>query len=320
VLSGGTAIGTTVDYGGQEIVYGGGTASGTIVNGGGFEVLSAGAAATDTELTSDGAIDITYLPFSFSAASATIDSNDVLTVSAGGQTYTQQLVGDYTGSAFVVAPDLVGGTTVTLNGAACYRAGTLILTDRGEVAIENLAVGDKAITVTGKAVPITWIGHRHVDCRLHPRPEQVWPVRIAAYAFGPDTPHRDVWLSPDHAVFVADVLVPIKYLIDGYSIAQQQTDDVLYYHIELPRHDVLLANGLPAESYLDTGDRAAFANGDDTIRLFPDFSTITRDAMAVWEARGYAPLVVHGPQIEAARARIRSLLRQPKRITRGPVR
>jgi hypothetical protein len=31
-----------------------------------------------------------------------------------------------------------------------------------------------------------------------------------------------------------------------------------YVHVELDRHDILLAEGLPAESYLDTGNRAAF--------------------------------------------------------------
>ena len=31
-----------------------------------------------------------------------------------------------------------------------------------------------------------------------------------------------------------------------------------YYHVELSTHDVILAEGLATESYLDTGNRAAF--------------------------------------------------------------
>jgi len=94
------------------------------------------------------------------------------------------------------------------------------------------------------------------------------------------------------------VLIPIKHLINGISIAQVPLDDVTYYHIELPRHDVLLAEGLPAESYLDTGDRGNFDNGGCSVVLYPDFAT------RVWEAKGCAPLVVTGPELDAVRCRL----------------
>ncbi len=57
--------------------------------------------------------------------------------------------------------------------------------------------------VPGEApAPIIWAGQRYVDCVRHPKPLQVWPVRIAAGAFGPGRPHRDRWLSPDRAVYI----------------------------------------------------------------------------------------------------------------------
>ena len=84
-------------------------------------------------------------------------------------------------------------------------------------------------------------------------------------------PCRDLLLSPDHAVFVDNVLIPIKHLINGKTIVQQQTNEVTYYHIELGEHDVLLADGMPAESYLENGDRGAFDNGGGMIALHPDF-------------------------------------------------
>jgi hypothetical protein len=68
-------------------------------------------------------------------------------------------------------------------------------------------------------------------------------------------PRRDLLLSPDHAVYVDGALIPIRYLINGRSIVPTASRTVIYYHLELPRHDVLLAEGLPAESYLDTGNR-----------------------------------------------------------------
>jgi hypothetical protein len=84
-------------------------------------------------------------------------------------------------------------------------------------------------------------------------------------------------------------------------------DEITYYHVELPRHDVLLAEGMPAESYLDVGDRSNFANGGAPIRLFADFATHTFDAAQRWEALGCARLVVCGPELATVRRRVNGL-------------
>jgi hypothetical protein len=75
-------------------------------------------------------------------------------------------------------------------------------------------------------------------------------------------------------------------------------DEVSYYHVELERHDVVFAEGLPAERYLDTGDRANFANGGVVVSAYPDFAT------RVWESEGCAPLAITGPVVAAARRRV----------------
>jgi hypothetical protein len=154
--------------------------------------------------------------------------------------------------------------------AACYAAGTRILTARGEVWVENLAVGDVVQARFAGLTPITWIGQRRIDCRRHPDPQQVWPVRIVAGAFGPNQPCRDLLLSPDHAVAVDGALITIRLLVNGASIRRETgVSHVHYFHIELRRHDLLLADGLAAESYLDTGDRGMFANAGVPIVLHP---------------------------------------------------
>ncbi|HEY6433582.1 MAG TPA: Hint domain-containing protein, partial [Acetobacteraceae bacterium] len=71
-----------------------------------------------------------------------------------------------------------------------------------------------------------------------------------------------------------------------------------YFHVELERHAVLLAEGLAAESYLDTGDRSSFSNGGGAVRLYPDFASLR------WEAQGCAPLVVTGKEVAGVRARV----------------
>lgn len=204
----------------------------------------------------------------------------------------------------------VGGQAVTGQIAqityafsvACYAVGTRILTLCGQTPIEKLTVGDLVWASGVGFVPVSWIWYRNIDCRHHLKPEQVWPVRVRAGAFGTGQPHRDLWLSPDHAVYMQTVLIPIKHLINGTTIKQMRVDAVTYYHIELPQHGVILAEGLPCESYLDTGDRSNFADSGGVVRLFPDFSPPSVNVAALWEAKGYAPLVVCGPELEAARA------------------
>lgn len=194
---------------------------------------------------------------------------------------------------------------------ACFAAGTRILTDSGPIAVEHLTVGMQAVTAaSGTPASITWIGHRTVDCRRHPKPLAVSPVRIRAGAFGPGLPSRDVLLSPDHAVFFNEVLIPVRLLVNGTSVVRETVDHITYYHIELDRHDLLLAEGLPTESYLETGGRSAFANGGGATQLHPDFAAL------MWDGHGYAPLVVTGAPLRAAKAHLAAVAKGGKVPTR----
>jgi autotransporter passenger strand-loop-strand repeat protein len=298
VRSSGGASATTVDSGGYEYVSSGGTASFTIVSSGGTEVVYSGGIAVSTTVNLGGAIDLAYLTYA-SGGSATVNTSGLLTISVGGQSYTQQLAGDYADEHFQLTQDSGSGTLATLEagGAPCYRSGTRILTDRGPVPVEDLRVGDLVHTVLGKTTaPIIWIGHRNVDCARHPKPRQVWPVRVAAGAFGPGRPYTDLFLSPDHAIYVENVLIPVRHLINGSTIAQVPVQRVTYRHLELAQHDVLLAEGLPAESFLDLRDGSNYANRPGPVRLYPDYSA------RMWEAFGCARLVVTGSELIAARA------------------
>ncbi len=179
----------------------------------------------------------------------------------------------------------------------CFATGTRIDTDAGEVPVETLRVGTLVCTADGERRRVVWIGHREVDCRRHPQAGRIYPVRVARGAFGEGLPWRDLYLSPDHAVFVDGVLIPVRYLVNGRSILQVAVAKIGYWHVELDRHDVLLAEGLPVESYLDTGNRANFANGGDHLRLYPDFAPLT------W-SDACADLVVSGPVVNAVKRRL----------------
>jgi len=184
--------------------------------------------------------------------------------------------------------------------AACYLQGTSIETDRGPVAVESLRIGDRIVSAFGGTVLVRWIGHTRLDARKHSRPWDVNPVLIRAGAFGERLPWRDLRLSPDHPVYVDGVLILIRHLINDGTVVQESAGRITYWHVELGQHDVILAEGLPAESYLDTGNRAAFDNGSVTA-LRPEFQLRDR---AAWDALACAALHEMGPLVETVRARL----------------
>ena len=184
----------------------------------------------------------------------------------------------------------------------CFAAHTRILTRRGEIAVENLTTDDQLVLHEGGTAPIIWIGHRQIDLSKHPHPEAVQPVLISADALADCVPARDLLVSPDHALLLDGHLIPAKALLNGHSIRQCALEQITYYHIELPEHAVLYAEGVAAESYLDTGNRDAFANQGIAIALHPHFAPGVADALRVQQS--CAPLVESGPVVERIRASI----------------
>jgi hypothetical protein len=236
-----------------------------------------------------------------SVTSAGVVGGVLIARGGGGVVADLTVTGSFANQRIVPGPDSGDGTALTVvNVLACFAAGTRIATATGETTVETLAIGQHVRSAFGGTVPVVWLGHRRIDCRRHPRPRDVWPVRVRAGAFGPGQPRRDLLLSPDHAVHVEDVLIPIRTLINGINIEQVPASTVTYWHIELPTHDVVLAEGLPAESYLDTGNRSAFENGGPALRLHPDF------AQEVWAAAACAAQITFGPIHAAVVARLRA--------------
>jgi hypothetical protein len=223
-----------------------------------------------------------------SATYNTID-NTLTVIGTDTGTYTLAFDGDYQQSDFVVADGEVE--------MACFQAGTRISTERGEVPVEELVIGDLVHANGAGLTPITWIGYRQIDCSRHPRPEHVWPVCVRAHGFAAGRPHRDLWLSPDHAVFVDGMLIPVRQLINGTTIVQVPAGQVTYFHVELAHHDVLTAEGLPVESYLDTGNRAAFANPGASMMLHPDFA-VPAAGFKCRDRDACAPFAVRADQVE----------------------
>jgi hypothetical protein len=253
VLSGGTVSGATVDASGVLALSGGAIVAGGIVISAAGAVLAIGGTALPTApisgLTSADTIDLTGI----ANASASLDTGtDLLTISAGGLTFGLQLAGDYAGETATYVFDGGSGTDISV---ACFAAGTLIAVPGGEVAVERLRPGDLVLTQGGAAAPVRWLGVQS----LAPR---ALFIRVRAGALGERVPRRDLLVSPGHALLVDGLLVHAGALVNGRSITREDHPplDGRYYHVELATHAVILAEGAPAESFLDGAEPVAFDN------------------------------------------------------------
>ncbi len=208
-------------------------------------------------------------------------------------------------------------TSLTVT-AVCFLRGVMIATPDGEAAVEDLRAGD-LVTVIEDGVraarPVTWIGGRALDVADFDGRDAAFPIRIRRHAFADGIPHRDLLLTPEHCILTEAGLVPARMLVNGRSVLIDRSIPAYdFFHVELERHGILLAEGLAAESYLDTGNRALFADAGAAIR--------PRRAV-----RPAAPLAVAREQVEPiwrrllARARglgfggdeaVRSLTDQPE--------
>ena len=295
IYSGGTDRGASIAAGGTETVYAGGLAASPTVAGGGTLSVQAQGSATAVTLADGARLDLGAVPFA-PGGSATL-SGTTLTIAQGGAAYSQSVAGDYTGEYFHLAADGTGGTLVTVDGTPCYCRGTLILTDRGERPIEDLVIGDHLVTNAGPKRPIRWIGRRAYDGRVAAGNPDITPVRIPAGALSAGVPRRDLLVSPLHALFLDGALVPAIALAGVAGIAQVTSiENVEYIHLELDTHDVILAEGAPAESFADDGSRGMFQNAVDYRARYPDAPPEP--------PRWCAPRIERGSALEAIRNRL----------------
>ncbi len=202
-------------------------------------------------------------------------------------------------SDFIASPD--SGTGTLLTEVSCYVAGTRIATEHGEAAVETLQAGDRVRTAGGRIAPVCWVGRATLDLRGQPHAA---PVRIAAGAFAPGLPRRDLLVSGDHAIAIGHALVPARKLLNGASIRQDDTLPVVtYVHVELDCHDLLLAEGLAAESFLDTGNRDRFGRATAASHFDGDPAA---EVLRIFAEQGCAPLHLGGPVVATVQAHLRA--------------
>ena len=191
--------GATIDAADTPAIAGFGNASGTLIE---DAIVLVGVSADNAH----------YVPIGPAIGTLTLDQGHTAVADL-------TLVGSYTSDEFTVVADS-SGSTVTLN-PPCFCEGTRILTRQGEIAVEDLRVGDLVITHPAGMRPICWLGQFGVSLARHPRPEQAAPIRIRRNAMAAGVPKRDLLVSPDHAVFLDGALIQAQALLNGASVTQE---------------------------------------------------------------------------------------------------
>ncbi|GBR52866.1 hypothetical protein AA106555_1067 [Neokomagataea thailandica NBRC 106555] len=168
-----------------------------------------------------------------------------------------------------------GGTQVFDNASAdgvvlaCFLAGALIATPKGEKTVESIKLGDEILAL----VEGEWVSRRVVRIKERvgsaqngvPDDLSGYPVCILEGAFGPALPSQDLFVTAEHCFLLDGKFVPIRMLVNGTSVKYENIETYKYYHIETEEHSIISANGLKTESYLNTESRVSYYNAEDNI-------------------------------------------------------
>ena len=247
------------------------------------------------------------IPGSGKVTNATYDSTSNTTSITTDTGITVKVSGDYTISNnslyqqesgenlyISASPTNSLGTSAVL---VCFLSGSMIRTSKGDVAVEDIQIGDQVVTFDWRnnqdvIRPVIWTGKGHCKVRFDlPDDEAGWPVRVIKNAISDGVPYKDMLITAEHCLFFRDRFVPVRMLVNGVSIFYDKSiTSYDYYHVETEQHSVITADGMLTESYLDTGNRSSFRQEGKIATL--------RGAVKNWADDAGAPLGVERSFVE----------------------
>lgn len=184
-----------------------------------------------------------------------------------------------------------GSRRLTLGGATprstpCFTPGTMIATHIGECPVEHLAVGNRVITRDNGIQTVRWVGKTQMQLHDFQMEPHLLPVFIRQGSLGNGLPERDLMVSPNHRVLVAnerstlrytdrEVLVAAKHLTTQ-GVHTVQSSGTTYLHFMCDRHEIVLADGIWTESF-QPEDHSLKGIGNaqrlEIYELFPELKT-----------------------------------------------
>lgn len=297
VEAGGTMSKAIIEGGGTMTVNSGATLASATISGidasgsgtGGLLIVQSGAVLRKLTIGWKGRIDVDTLSYDQTQKIVYGDNTISIVDQYGAVLWSADVKGTDSNAAsdYHLERDPADGSSIIVYDK-CFLAGTMIRTDRGEVRVEDLAVGDRvAACVDGgeEYREIRWIGHRSTVVRSWLEDDEAgFPVRILRNALGDNLPHKDLLVTPEHALYLEGAFVPARMLVNGRSIFYDRTlTHFDYYHIETEKHSIIWSDGVPSESYLDTGDRRRFSQESAVVHIL-------NGAALSWEHDAAAPL------------------------------
>lgn len=168
----------------------------------------------------------------------------------------------------------------------CFTPGTLITTHRGEVPVEHLAAGDRVVTRDNGIQTVRWVGKSQMFLQDFQAEPHLLPILIRQGSLGKGLPERDMMVSPNHRILVAnektalrfadrEVLVAAKHLTTQ-GVHTVQSSGTTYIHFMCDRHEVVLADGVWTESFQpDDHSLKGMGNAQrlEIFELFPELKT-----------------------------------------------
>ncbi|MGD7070960.1 Hint domain-containing protein [Acetobacter sp. AAB5] len=294
VSAGGIAVNTTVVSSGQVIVDNGGSAvaSGTslanvTVHAGGTLVVDGSESDNSLTTVTNASLESgSYLLFpelTTGDYSVTVVGNTLDVMSGGKTVASVQLANnDYNGEgdSFTIVSNTSGSAFEVI---VCFLTDSMIATPHGEIAVQNLQIGEEIyVYVHNQSIirKIKWAGHAHTTVKPElPDDEAGWPVRILKDAIADGVPYKDMLITAEHCLFFDGKFIPARMLVNGRSIFYDKSiTSYDYYHIETEQHSVIMADGVLTESYLDTGNRHSFRQKGTIIQFGGKTKTWEKDA------------------------------------------
>jgi hypothetical protein len=178
------------------------------------------------------------------------------------------------------------GLSRPMRSSPCFTPGAMITTQRGELPIQMLEVGDRVVTRDNGMQPVRWVGKTQMFLHDFQAEPHLLPVLIRQGSFGRDLPERDMMVSPNHRILVAnersslrfserEVLVSAKHL-SVHGVHTVQSSGTTYVHFMCDRHEVVLVNGIWTESF-QPEDQSLKSIGNaqrlEICEIFPELKT-----------------------------------------------
>ncbi|MGH1578266.1 Hint domain-containing protein [Planktotalea sp.] len=179
----------------------------------------------------------------------------------------------------------------TYSSIVCFAEGTLIDTEQGPMPVEALEPDIQIALADGGFAPLRLNLLSPVSEEQMQSHQNLRPVRICAGALGDGLPKRDLFVSRQHRMQVSSVIAERMFGARNVLVAairltelpgvfvEECTDALNYHHLVFDRHQVVLAEGAPAESFFTGREAIAALNPEargEILTLFPQLARKSR--------------------------------------------